>query len=72
MTEFEKRLQRFAMTAPAKVRARTAAERRAADPKGSGPVVGGMRKCQLCGLSRDMLPEDLALFCAVCRAGGGE
>jgi hypothetical protein len=72
MTEFEKRLQRFAMTAPAKVRNRMAAERRAADPKASGPIVGGMRKCRLCGLVRDMAAEDLALFCAVCRAGGGK
>jgi len=71
MTEFEKRLQRNAMAARATVRSERTAERCAADPKGDGPTVGGMRKCRLCGLVRDMEWEDLALFCAVCRAGGG-
>ncbi len=71
MTDIEKRFQRDAMAARAAVRSERTAERCAADPKGNGPTVGGMRKCRLCGLRRDMALEDLALFCAVCRAGGG-
>jgi hypothetical protein len=72
MTPLQKQIQRNAMAARNAVRSERTAERSAADPKGGGPVVGGMRKCRLCGLVRDLLPEDLALFCAVCRAGGGK
>lgn len=48
------------------------AERRAKEDQPISPnegVIGGLKKCRLCGLIRTMNPETLAGYCEGCRKG---